>query len=189
MTDKLYVDAQQLLEDSFQLAADVIAGDFRPTMIVALWRGGVPMGVAIQDFLQYCGVETNHIAVRTSYYGKEKDSRQEQVAIYGLWYLIERCDAEDRLLLVDDVFDTGRTMQAVINELKTLARLNTPESISIAVPYYKPGRNQTSLTPDYYIHETEQWIKFPHSLEGLSKEEIREYRPELAAILDQARES
>ncbi len=33
------------------------------------------------------------------------------------------------------------------------------------------------------IHETSEWIKFPHSLEGLSVAEIREKRPEIYEIL------
>ena len=67
--------------------------------------------------------------------------------------------------------------------LRDKARLNTPGDIRVAVPYYKPSRNQTDRVPDYYLHETTQWIKFPHSLEGLSDDEIRSHRPGLAAIL------
>ncbi len=55
------------------------------------------------------------------------------------------------------------------------------------MPYYKPTRNETSRVPDYYLHETEQWIKFPHSLEGLTDEEIAAHRPALHAILSEAR--
>ena len=48
MTQKLYLDAQILLEDSFRLAADVYRSGFRPSFIVAVWRGGAPMGIAMQ---------------------------------------------------------------------------------------------------------------------------------------------
>jgi len=51
------------------------------------------------------------------------------------------------------------------------------------VPWYKPARNLTDRVPDYYLHETAQWIKFPHSLEGLSEGEIQKHRPELCEIL------
>jgi riboflavin synthase len=40
--------------------------------------------------------------------------------------------------------------------------------------------------PDYFVHETEAWLKFPHSLEGLTEAEMREHRPNLAHILAQA---
>jgi len=62
-------------------------------------------------------------------------------------------------------------------------RLNTPEDIRVAVPYYKPSRNQTSREPEFVVHETSEWIKFPHSLEGLEVDEIQEERPEIYEIL------
>lgn len=185
MSTKLYLDAQGLLEDSFKLAGQVVMSDFQPSFIVALWRGGVPMGVAVQDFLQYFGIRTDHIAIRTAYYSSI-DNKAEEVAVYGMNYLIKNCRHEDKLLFVDDVFDTGKTLQAVIRHLQRLARRNTPGDIRIAVPYYKPSRNETDIVPDYYLHETEQWLKFPHSLEGLTPDEIKQHRPELARILDQA---
>ncbi len=186
MSDKFYLDAQELLEDSFKLAAEVIKSGFEPTFIVALWRGGVPMGVAVQDFLQYFGIHTDHIAIRTSSYSGI-DNQARTVKVYGMNYLIKNCRHEDRLLFVDDVFDTGKTLQAVIQRINDIARKNTPHDIRIAVPYYKPERNQTSLVPDYYLHETDEWLMFPHSLEGLTQEELEQHRPELAAIIKDAR--
>ncbi len=187
MGDKLYLNAQTLLEDSFKLGAQVINSGFEPTFIVALWRGGVPMGIAVQEFLQYHDIKTDHIAIRTAYYSNSNvDNTAKEVAVYGINYLIKNCSSEDRLLFVDDVFDTGKTIQAVIEHIKKLARRNTPGDIRIAVPYYKPTRNQTDRAPDYYLYETEQWLKYPHSLEGLSDEEIALNRPELAAILAKA---
>ena len=56
---------------------------------------------------------------------------------------------------------------------------NTPE-IKVATPYFKPNKNQTNRRPDFYIHETEKWLVFPHELEGLSIEEIIEFKPELS---------
>jgi hypoxanthine phosphoribosyltransferase len=182
---KLYLDAQNLLEDSFKLAAEVAKSGFQPTFIVALWRGGVPMGVAVQDFLRYFGIKSDHIAIRTAYYSNI-DSTAEDVAVYGMNYLINNCRYEDKLLFVDDVFDTGKTLQAVIKHLQRIARRNTPGDIRIAVPYYKPTRNETDIKPDYYLHETEEWLKFPHSLEGLTLDEVKQHRPELASILTQA---
>lgn len=186
MSEKLYLDAQTLLDDSFKLAAQVVKSDFQPTFIVALWRGGVPMGVAVQDFLRFFGIESDHIAIRTSYYSNI-DTKAKEVAVYGMNYLIKNCRHEDKLLFVDDVFDTGTTLQSVISHLKRIARRNTPSDIRIAVPYYKPSRNKTDFEPDYYLHETEQWLKFPHSLEGLSMDDVRAHRPELASILDQVK--
>lgn len=183
MSEKLFLSAQGLLEDSFKLGAQVIKSGFKPSIMIAIWRGGTPVGIAVQEILSYFGIDTDHIAIRTSAYGAGIDDRRSAIRIHGLNYLIKRIRHEDRLLIVDDVFDTGHTVEAVIDELGRKARLNTPDDIRVAVPYYKPGRNETGRVPDYYIHETESWIKFPHSLEGLTREEIQAQRPEIDAIV------
>ncbi len=182
MSEKLYLDAQILLEDSFRLAAEIYRSGFRPTFIVAIWRGGAPIGIAVQEYFAYRGVETDHIAIRTSSY-TGIDQRSRQVAVYGLSYLIKSLTHEDSLLIVDDVFDTGQTVNAIIKEIRSKLRRNTPRDIRVAVPYYKPTRNQTAITPDYYLHETARWLKYPYSLEGLSVEEIKTHRPEIYAII------
>jgi len=182
MSEKQYLSAQQLLEDSFRLGAEIIKDGFRPTIMIAIWRGGVPMGIAVQELLTWYGIETDHISIRTSSYSGI-DGHSHEIRIHGMNYLIKNCTREDSLLIVDDVFDTGLTIEAVITRLRNKARLNTPHDIRIAVPYYKPSRNQSGRVPDYCLHETGQWLKYPHSLEGLSVEEVATNRPELYAII------
>jgi len=182
MSEKQYLSAQQLLEDSFRLGAEIIKDGFRPTMMIAIWRGGVPMGIAIQELFAWYGIETDHIAIRTSSY-TGIDGQSQEIRIHGMNYLVKNCRHQDRLLIVDDVFDTGLTIEAVIAHLKEKARLNTPQEIRVAVPYYKPSRNKTEREPDYFLHETSQWLKYPHSLEGLSVDEVAANRPELYAII------
>jgi len=183
MAEKTYLDAQSLLDDSFRLGAKILNDGFKPTYIIAIWRGGTPVGVAVQEFLAYHGVETDHIAIRTSSYSAGIDGRSKEVRIHGLDYLVKNVTHQDRLLIVDDVYDTGNTIRAVIDRLKVKCRLNTPEDIRVAVPYFKPTRNQTGVDPQYYLYETEQWLKYPHSLEGLSVNEIATHRPELFSII------
>ncbi|MEM9314258.1 MAG: phosphoribosyltransferase family protein [Pseudomonadota bacterium] len=182
MTQKIYLDAQALLEDSFRLGAQVIASGFRPSIMIAVWRGGTPVGIAVQELLAYAGMDTDHIAIRTSSY-RGIDGRSSEIRIHGMNYLIKKVRHEDRLLIVDDVFDTGSTLDAVVRHLEEKARLNTPHDIRIAVPYFKPSRNLTRRTPDYYLHETEDWLKYPQSLEGLSPEEVARHRPALHKII------
>ena len=183
MSEKQYLSAQGLLEDSFALAAQVLASGFRPTFMIAVWRGGAPVGIAVQEFLAYHGVETDNIAIRTSSYAAGIDMQAREVKVHGLSYLVKNIKYEDSLLIVDDVFDTGRSIEAIIDELQRLTRLNTPQDIRVAVPYYKPSRNKTGRVPDYYIHETEEWLKYPHSLEGLTTAEIKQGRPDLYEII------
>jgi hypoxanthine phosphoribosyltransferase len=180
--DKTVLSAQDLLEDSFRLGLDVLDSGFRPTMIIAIWRGGTPVGMALQEILAYCGIESDHIAIRTSsYVGVDQ---RGSVAVHGLNYIIKKICHDDRLLIVDDVFDTGNTIVAVIEELKRRARDNTPEDIRVAVPWYKPSRNETDMVPDYYLRETAEWLVFPHELDSLSPEELRTARPEIASIVE-----
>ncbi|WP_320819108.1 phosphoribosyltransferase [Thalassolituus sp.] len=182
MSDKQYLSAQGLLEDSWKLAEQILKSDFRPTFMIAVWRGGVPIGIAVQEYLSYHGIDTDNIAIRTSSY-QGIDQQARQVAVHGLGYLVKNIQHSDSLLIVDDVFDSGRSIEAIVNELTRLARRNTPHDIRIAVPYFKPARNRTDRVPDYYLYETEAWLKYPHSLEGLSSEEIRANRPELFNII------
>ncbi|MAW46867.1 MAG: hypoxanthine phosphoribosyltransferase [Gammaproteobacteria bacterium TMED30] len=184
MTDKIYIKAQDLLEDSFRLAQHVRKDGFEPTFIVALWRGGAPIGLAIQEYFAYHGVETDHILVRTqSYAGIENQS--DQVVIYGINYLVKNLSAEDRILIVDDVFDTGKTIDAIIEDMKRQLKLNMPEDLRVAVPYFKPDRNKTERLPDYYLHVTDDWLIYPHSIEGLTPEELQMHKPKIfTAIKD-----
>ncbi len=184
---KTILSAQELLEDSFRLGLRVLESDFRPTLIIAIWRGGTPVGMAVQEILAYAGIESDHIAIRTSsYVGVDE---RGAVAVHGLNYIIKKICFEDRVLIVDDVFDTGNTIAAVIAELEQRARGNTPEDIRIAVPWYKPSRNETELTPDYFIHETADWLVFPHELDALSAEELAAARPGIAAIIEDAKQT
>ena len=172
--DKHFITAQELLDDSFQLGLDILKSGFKPKFIVGVWRGGTPTGIAVQEVMDYYGVETDHIAIRTSsYVGMQQ---QKEVRVHGLEYIITNIDAEDSLLIVDDVFDSGRSIEAIIEHLQQKCRRNTPEIIKIATVYYKPARNITALKPDFYCHETDEWLVFPHELKDLSPQEIKEYK-------------
>lgn len=179
--EKTVITAQELLEDSFNLGLQVLESSFEPTLIIAIWRGGTPVGMAVQEILSYCGVESDHIAIRTSsYIGVDE---RGIVAVHGLNYIIKKVCHDDRVLIVDDVFDTGNTILAVINELTRRARGNTPDDIRVAVPWFKPTRNETDVVPDYYLRETTEWLVFPHELDALTPEEMRRHRPELSEIV------
>lgn len=180
---KTFITAQQLLEDSFRLAAKVYDDGFRPNFIIGIWRGGAPIGIAVQEYYDYKGVETDHIAVRTSsYYGIGQQSKE--IKVHGLHYLIENANAEDSLLIVDDVFDSGRSVDALIKQIKKLSRKNMPHDVRIACPWFKPANNKTEIVPDYFVHESDEWLVFPHELSGLTPDEIIEGKTDLANIKD-----
>lgn len=183
--EKTVLSAQDLLEDSVELGINILDSGFRPTMIIAIWRGGTPVGMAVQEVLSYCGIESDHIAIRTSSYVGVDD--RGAVAVHSLNYIIKKICHDDRVLIVDDVFDTGNTIAAVVREISLRARGNTPSDIRIAVPWFKPTRNETDLIPDYYLRETAEWLVFPHELDALTPEELRKHRPEIAKIVQNLR--
>ena len=179
--DKLFIQADELLSDSFKLAWQVYESGYRPNYIIGVWRGGAPIGIAVQEFLDVLRVPSDHIAIRTSHY-KGIDERDSQVQVYGLNYVIKQVESEDSLLIVDDVHDTGISIQKIILDLQTACKKNTPE-IKVATPYFKPMKNKTDRKPDFFLHETEKWLVFPHELEGLSMDEIIEFKPELSNLV------
>ena len=97
--DKLYIRSEDLLKDSFQLAWNVYESGFKPNYIVGVWRGGAPIGIAVQEFLSFLGVKSDHVAIRTSYY-TGIDAKQDSVQVYGLNYVIRKLESEDRLCLL-----------------------------------------------------------------------------------------
>ena len=183
---KTFIQADQLLQDSFKLAWRVFENGFRPNYIVGVWRGGTPVGIAIQEILAYLGNDSDHIAIRTSsYYGLNQQSKE--VRVHGIDYLISHMNAEDKLLIVDDVFDSGRSIKAILDTLQDKARKNIPHDIRMAMPWYKPERNIIDMVPDYFIHETDDWLVFPHEMDGLTEEEIFENKEGMKEILSQVK--
>lgn len=175
---KLYVSADDLLNDSFALGHRVLSSGFIPQVLIALWRGGTPVGVAVQELFAYFGHDHLHFPVKTSHY-RGIEQRHNQVSIEGLDPLWATLTSNSRILVVDDVFDTGITIDQVMAVIEKQA----PDcDVRAAVPYFKPKNNLTERTPDYYLHTTDQWIVFPHELAGLSEKEISRGKPELAAL-------
>ncbi len=186
MAEKQYIKSQELLDDSFRLGLQVIRSGFRPDFIVGVWRGGTPVGIAVQELLEYNGIASDHIAIRTSSYeGIEK--RGKHIQVHGLNYIIKNADAPHCLLIVDDVYDTGLSIKAIIDSIVEHSRRNTPHDIRVATVYFKPGNNRTERRPDYFIHETDKWLVFPHELKGLSPEEIAGNKPEIFKIIQESK--
>ncbi|MFC1842397.1 phosphoribosyltransferase [Candidatus Dependentiae bacterium] len=171
--EKEHVNAQQLLEDSFRLAKVIFESDFRPTHLIALWRGGAPIGIAIEEYFHYKKrpIE-HHAAVRVSSY-RENDQK-EDVQVYHLEAVIKQIKSSDRLLIVDDLVDSGNSVLRLLKDIREQCGENTPKEIKVATIYHKPA--SASITPDYYLYETDKWVVFPHELEGLTASEIEKYK-------------
>ncbi|MHC8441370.1 MAG: phosphoribosyltransferase [Candidatus Eutrophobiaceae bacterium] len=172
---KRFISADELLRDSFQLAHRVWIGDWRPDSLLALWRGGALPGMAIHEYFAHRGVILRHgIAKAQSYEGIARPSKTLSLTMPEDWH--EEFRACARLLLVDDVFDTGRTFCAVRRCIKQ--RLPHID-LRIATPWSRPANNQTNMAPNYCLRQTRDWLVFPHELCGLDAAELRSGKPEL----------
>lgn len=182
-SERIYITAEELLHDSYRLGMQILDSGFRPDFIIGIWRGGAPVGIAVQELLEVANCPTDHIAIRTSAYSAP-GNRADEVQVHGLGYMIRKLNHDDKLLIVDDVFDTGLSIDAVIKVLLERTRRNMPDDLRIATPWFKPSNNRTERTPDYFLHETDKWLVFPHELQGLSVDEIKTEKPNLHFIAD-----
>ena len=176
MSHKIYLSANELMSDSFRLGKLILDSGWRPDVLIALWRGGTPVGVAVHELLLYAGVPTLHMAVKCqSYTGI---GQRGEVGFENADALFAQIRPDHRVLVVDDIFDSGCTARAALRLLEPRAA-----EVRLATLYWKPRATQTGLRPDYHVRETDAWIVFPHELEGLTPDEIRQKDPALAALL------
>ena len=185
--NKRFIAADDLLLDSFRLAAKIYEANYEPDFLVGLWRGGSAVGIAVQEGLDYFGTKTDHIAIRTSYTGapgySQMVSKADSIRVHGLQYLLENLCSHHSMLIVDDVYSTGSSVNAVISQLTKKTRRNLPKDIRIATVWYRPTE-KTLRTPDYFVHETADWLVLPYELSGFTIDELRENRPEMAGLFD-----
>ena len=168
------------------MAADVFEAGFEPDFLVGLWRGGSAVGIAVQEGLEYFGIKTDHIAIRTSYSGaprySQMVSKAESIRVHGLQYLLENLCSHHSMLIVDDVYSTGSSVTAVIEQLTRKTRRNLPHEIRVASVWYRPTE-KTLREPDYFVHETSDWLVLPYEMSGFSLDELRANRPEMSELL------
>ncbi|MBR1921178.1 MAG: hypoxanthine phosphoribosyltransferase [Kiritimatiellae bacterium] len=179
MNDKHYLSADEFLHDSWRLAAAVRDSGWRPDILIALWRGGASVGVSLHEFFKVSGWDVRHIPLKCASYSGIGENAGEVVFTFGEM-IFGMLRPGDRVLVVDDVFDTGKTAKAV------RARIDaTGAEMRLACVYWKPAKNTTDLRPDYFVRDVGlDWIVFPHEIEGLSREEIAAKDPGLAILLD-----
>ena len=185
--DKAFVQEADHILDGFRLGRRIFESGFRPSFIVGLWRGGSAVGIVVQECLATLGVETDHIAVRTSYEGRheyEAAARGERpIRVHGKQYLLENLNREDRLLIVDDVFSSGRHVHAVVDALREGAKRNMPADTRIAAIWYRPTAT-TKSPPDFFLRETDRWLVLPYEMKGLTRREIATHKPWLLDLID-----
>ena len=177
--EKHYLSADDYLRDQWRLAELVRGGGWRPDFLVGLWRGGAPVAIAVHEFLKCTGWDVRHIPLKCASYTGIGQNEGKVVFTFGdeIFGLFR---AGDKVLFIDDVFDTGKTAAAVMDRMHKVGA-----DAKIACVYWKPEKNRTDLKPDYFVKDVgNDWIVFPHEIEGLSPAEVRVKDPALAAIME-----
>lgn len=176
MSDKVFIRPDDLLRNSFQLARRIYDSGYRPTAILVLWRGGTPVGIAVHEFLLVKGVASYHTVVKADSYTGIGTRRAPRIE--NLDRVAAALDAASRVLVIDDIFDSGHTLAAVREALAPRAA-----EIRTATLYLRTGHREADRLPDYVLLETDRWIVFPHELEGLTPDELRQKDPEIADMV------
>ncbi len=174
---KLYLDAQDFMRDTWRLARAILDSNWKPDVLLALWRGGAEPGVVIHEFLKIHGITVRHMPVKCSSYTGIGKSNAE-VKFEHAESVLNELEPGTKVLVVDDVFDTGRTAAAVHAKMEERGC-----DMRMACVYWKPSKNLTTYKPDFYVNETDRWIVFPHEIEGLTPDEIMDKDPVLAKLV------
>lgn len=163
----LHIDPDDFLLDSFRLGRKVFESGFRPKHVLSIWRGGTPVGLGVDAFFRMRGVFFNHTTIATeSYTGVQQ---QGEVTVKGLEHVVEVVCPEDGLLIVDDVLESGRTIEKILEHLRRRTRANMPRDIRVATVHRKPERVRFEGPPVISLYDVpgDVWIDYPHELAEL----------------------
>lgn len=197
---KQFVSAGDLAAKSYQLADMIHKSGQKPAWIVSLFRGGVPIGMYVQEYLQRRGHKLQHYPIiASSYVG----NTQNAIAVSGIKQLVAKILHDDNsidsidsidntviayplnILFVDDLFDTGRTIDAVYRQFTNMYKYFGTANLSVATIFWKPEKNLTDKTPDYYLETTKNWIVFEHEVSDMSADEVAKWSPVVAELDEQ----
>ena len=176
--EKRYLTADAYLRDIWRLAAKIRRGGWRPDVIVGLWRGGAPAAIAVHEFLKVTGWDVGHVPLKCASYTGIGCNEGRVEFTFGD-EVFGRFREGERVLFVDDVFDTGKTAAAVRERMRGVGA-----DARLACVYWKPEMNRTTLSPDYFAEDVGgDWLVFPHEMSGLTAAELEEKDAGLAAIV------
>ncbi len=193
---KDFLSYQTVRNNAIKLADRIFRQGFMPDVIYVSLRGGAYMGNVISEYFKLVRKDrrpTYYAAVVARSY--RDVGEQDKVRVDGWTYDPEYLRSGDKVLLVDDIFDTGRTVNHLVEIImdKGIPR----QDVRVAVHDYKLRRylsRQLPVQPDYYCRfhelatpEQDFWIHYlSHELVGLSEEEKKEHYfeedPELAGL-------
>lgn len=139
---------EQMGEYTFKLAEEILDSGEKFDRVVALAKGGWTWARTLMDYL---GIDEISSVRFKSYQGINEAS--EPQLVQPLTDSIHN----QKVLLFDEVIDTGETVRKASDYLKIMGA----KDIKIASLCYKP---HSCITPDYFAFETTGWVVFPHEI-------------------------
>lgn len=131
----------------YQLSEKIAKKKDQFDLIVAIARGGLTVSHILSDFIR--------LPITSFTISSYKDLKQ--ISYPKITLHLGNKLHNKKILLVDDVSDSGKTFIRGIKYLKLLGAKN----ISTASVFVKP---KTKYIPDYYVKKTDRWIIFPHDV-------------------------
>ncbi|MEJ5188942.1 MAG: phosphoribosyltransferase [Breznakiellaceae bacterium] len=196
--EKEFLPYDVVRNNALKLAYRIHQDGFVPDVIYVSLRGGAYLGNVISEYFKIVRAHDRPVyyaaVVARSYTDIRK---QERVMVDGWTYDPAHLRTGDRVLLVDDIFDTGRTINRLAEII--LEKGIPRKDLKVAVHDYKyfvDKVEQLPIQPDYWcrkhelsVNGTDRWIHYlSHELVGLTKEELEEYYykddPELRPVLE-----
>ena len=179
---KEFLQFDTVRNNALKLAHRIYHDGFVPDVIYVSLRGGAYLGNVISEYFKVV-----HNGQRPVYYAAvvarsyTDVAKAEQIRIDGWTYSPEHLRVGDRVLLIDDIFDSGRTINYLAEVIldKGIPRCD----LKVAVHDYKyfvDKEKQLPIQPDYWcrkhevsIHDEGYWIHYmSHELVGLSESEL-----------------
>jgi hypoxanthine phosphoribosyltransferase len=158
---------------TLELVEKVLKSGYKPDAIIGVSRGGlVPLRIFSDE---YEGIEIG--VIRVAFYEDVKKTGSEPRILQDVNVEI----TGRRILVVDDVADTGKSLEMVRKHL----REKGASDVKIATVYYKPW---SILKPDYYVKKTEKWIIFPHEIGETIRKLAQKNLKEKGKTLEEFRE-
>jgi hypothetical protein len=186
---KEFIPFDQVRNDALKLAHRIHEEGFIPDVIYVSLRGGVYVGNVISEYFKIVRSKSEKM-VRPVFYAAvvarsySDVKTREKVKVDGWTYSPEYLRNGDKVLLVDDIFDSGKTVNHLVSVL--LEKGIPREDVRVAVYDFKERAGETDnlpVLPDYYCRkhrvteeEDDVWIHYmSHELVGLSPKEIETY--------------
>ncbi|MDR3303527.1 MAG: phosphoribosyltransferase [Treponema sp.] len=182
--------------NALKLAHHINQDGFVPDVIYVSLRGGAYLGNVISEYFKIVRRGARPVYYAAVVARSYTDVRESgKIMVEGWTYAPEHLRIGDKVLLVDDIFDTGLTINHLADII--LARGIPRQDFKVAVHDYKYFRDkpeQLPVQPDYWcrkhdlsIYDEDMWIHYlSHELVGLKPDELEQYYaqdPQLRDVL------